>query len=389
MKFSGSFFLSCFIFFGTLLFPLNDAVCWNIIDNIFNKNNAKNNTKAIFDDNKNVFLENTFYFLPPVENGDFFESINDLSICKNKQVRKYIFLYLTDGRDFLNAAITRSNRYLKTVEDVFNNNKDIPKDISLLPLLESAFNPYAVSRSKAVGMWQFLKNTSRPLNLKVNNWVDERRDVEKSTIAAIRHLRCLYSTFGSWELALAAYNGGAGQVKRAMRKSKSKTFAQLHASGALKKETSEYVHRFAAMLILYKNQKFFDIETETVQTFQAESESIVFEYPVKINYVSKLTGIPIETLRLMNPELKQNITPLYENKYTLRIPKGCKEILEANISSLYEIKYSKLKKHIVKKGECISRIAVLYKTEVKKIVLINNLKSPEAIKPGLELYIPI
>lgn len=389
MKISGFYFFSCIFLLGTFLYPMEDAFCLNVIEHIFEEKNSKSKLHTISIKNKNEGFNNEFYFLPAVENNDFFESINDFSICKNKEVRKFIVLYLTDGRVFLNTAIVRSNRYLKYVEEIFNNNKDIHKDISLLPLLESAFNPYAVSRSKAVGIWQFLKNTSRPLNLKVNNWVDERRDIEKSTIAAIRHLRGLYSTFGSWELALAAYNGGAGQIKRAMRKSKSKTFQQLCASGTLKRETAEYVYRFAAMLVIYKNQKFFDIEPESSQPLPAESESIVFEYPVKIHYISKLTGIPVETLRLMNPELKQNITPLNENKYTLKIPKGYKERLEANISSLYEIKYSKLKKHIVKKGECISRIAAAYKTEVKKIVLLNNLKSPESIKPGLELYIPI
>ncbi|MFH0974466.1 MAG: transglycosylase SLT domain-containing protein [Spirochaetota bacterium] len=330
-----------------------------------------------------------FYFLPPQDDKDFFSSISDLSICRSRHVRKFIFLYLNEGREYLTAALTRSNRYLRRIEEIFSENSDIPKDIALLPLLESAFNPYAVSRSKAVGLWQFLKGTSRPLKLKVNNWVDERRNVEKSTQAAIKHLRNLYSMFGSWELALASYNGGAGYIKRSMIKTRSRSVTELLESGYLKRETNEYLYRFAALLVIYKNQKLFDIGDEAASPIAAETEKIVFEYPVKIKVAATLADVPVETLKSLNPELNQNITPPFEKKYTLIVPKGCKAKLENNITSLYDIKFNNLKKHVVKKGECISRIASLYKTQVKKIMLFNNLKNPGSIKPGLELYIPI
>jgi membrane-bound lytic murein transglycosylase D len=378
-------YLTLLVSFTAIISFTNNALGWDLTDLIFNEKI----TKEIIYNNKTNNLKPDFYFLSPADNKDFFESINDLSICRNKNVRKFINLYLTDGREYLTTAIIRSNRHLKTVEDICKENNDIPKDISLLPLLESAYNPYAVSRSKAVGLWQFLKGTSKSLNLKVNNWVDERRDVEKSTIAAIRHLRNLYATFGSWEPALAAYNGGAGYIKRTMRKKKTNSFSQLVEKGALIRETNEYIYRFAALLVIYKNQKLFDIEERNTVPPLPESENIVFEYPVKIQQAALLCGVHAETLRLLNPELKQNITPPYENKYTFRVPKGCKEKLENNITSLYDIKYNKLKKHVVKRGENLSRIAAVYKTEVKKIVLLNDLKDPRSIKPGLELYIPI
>jgi membrane-bound lytic murein transglycosylase D len=385
MKLTRLIFISLLVSFTAIFSLIENAFCWDIID-LISKGKI---TDDIINNNKTNNLKAEFYFLPPVENKNFFDSINDLSICRNKHVRKFINLYLTDGREYLTTAIIRSNRYIKTIEEICGENKDIPKDISLLPLLESAFNPYAVSGSKAVGLWQFMRGTSKALNLKVNKWVDERRDIEKSTIAAIRHLRNLYATFGSWEPALAAYNGGAGYIKNTMRKKKCSSFSQLVENGALARETNEYIYRFAALLVIYKNQKLFDIEDDPSLPLLPESENIVFEYPVKIQQAANLCSVPAETLRLLNPELKLNITPPYENKYSFRVPKGCKEKLESNITSLYDIKYNKLKKHVVKRGECLSRIAAVYKTEIKKIVLLNNLKDAGAIKPGLELYIPI
>ncbi len=333
--------------------------------------------------------EPDFYFLPPAGKKNLFESVDDLSICRNKYVREYIYQYLTMGREFLIHAIARSDRYSGIVEEIFNDYDDIPKDISLLPLLESGFNPYATSRSKAVGLWQFMKGTSRELGLKTNKWVDERRDIEKSTRAAVQHLNSLYRIFNSWELALTAYNGGASYVKKAMDKSGAGTFQELIESEALNRETGEFVYRFAALLIIYKNQELFDIESDVPEEHHPETEIIVLQYPVRISRLSEVTDVPQEVIKRYNPELKKNTTPPYAKEYTIRMPKGSKEIIERNKSKLYAIKYKKLRKHVVREGECISKIAAQYKTASRRIILFNNIKNPDMIRPGMELYIPI
>ncbi len=382
MRFLDYHLLICLLAASIIIYPAFDSLYGAKI-------NVTLKGKIIKEITGNNTPDYDFFFLPPLENKDFFESIDDLSICRNKYVRKYIYMYLTEGREYLTNAIIRSNRCYDMVENIFDEADDIPKDIALLPLLESAFNPYAISRSKAVGLWQFLKKTSRTLGLKNNKWVDERRNIEKSTTAAIKHLKNLHSIFGSWELTLAAYNGGAAYLKNSMRKTQSKTFSQLLESSILNRETSEYVYRFAALLIIYKNQKLFDIDDETSDSSSLGTEIIELDYPVKLKQVEELTGVSVQTLKNLNPELKQDITPPYEKKYMLKVPESCKEKLENNIAALYAIKYNKLKKHIVKKGECMSRIAAIYKTELKKILLLNNIKSPQLIKPGMELYIPI
>lgn len=332
--------------------------------------------------------DNDILFLPELENKDFFQSVNDLSICRRREVRKFVYIYLTTGRNYVKRSIENSDSYLRVIEEIIKKN-DIPMDISLLPLLESGFNPYAVSRSKAVGLWQFIQGTSMRFGLKTDRWLDERRDIEKSTHAAIRHLKNLYNIFDNWELSLAAYNGGAGHVKRAMLKTGKECFWELRKTGRLCRETSEYVARFAALLLIYKNQEIFDIEDELNLIEIPETEKIVLEYPVNINRISKISGISARTLRKLNPQLKRNITPPYYKKYTLRLPAEAKERLKKNKKIIYRIKFTRLKRHTVRKGESIYKIAKRYRIRPTSIIMINDLKNPNLIYPGFKLYIPI
>jgi len=369
----------------TILGFIQESFSWSLF--VLLKDQKLNNEeiKGIMD----YDLNKDIAFLPPLENKSFIEAIDDLSICRKRDVRKYIYLYLTSGRKFLINGIKRSKVYYRIIEKIFEKNRDIPLYISLLPLLESGFSPYAVSRSKAVGIWQFMKPTARALGLKTDRWLDERRDIEKSTIAAIRHLKSLYKTFQSWELALTAYNGGAGHVKRAMLKSKAINFLELYRSGMLKKQTEEFVPRFIALLVIFKNQKLFDIGAEIDDFTAIETKNFVINYPINIHYISKLAGVSIKTIRKYNPELKRNITPPYYKKYTLRLPVyACKKLKEKR-RSLYKYRYKKIRRHIVKKGECISKIAVRYKIRPKMIIRFNKIKNPRLIRPGQRLYIPI
>jgi membrane-bound lytic murein transglycosylase D len=262
-------------------------------------------------------------------------------------------------------------------------------DISLLPLLESGFNPYAVSKSRAAGLWQFIRGTSVKFGLKTDRWIDERRDIEKSTQAAINHLKNLYTIFNNWELTLAAYNGGAGHVKRSMQKTGKSNFWELRKTDSLSKETNEYVARFAALLIIYKNQEVFDLHDELNLIEHPETEKIVLEYPVNINHISKISGTSIGVLRELNPQLKRNLTPPYYKQYTLRLPIEAKKRLKKKQNNIYRIKFARLKSHIVREGECIYKIARRYRIKPISIIMLNDLKNPHLIRPGFKLYIPI
>ncbi len=300
----------------------------------------------------NLFLENRFseagmervkqfdpdkhtLYLAGLENKELFESIEDLSLCRNEEVRKYIYLYLTSGREYLVKSIERSYIYIDIINEVMKKNPDIPSEIALIPLLESGFDPLAVSRSNAVGLWQFVAGTAAHFDLKKNKWVEERRDIEKSTEAAIRHLRYLHELMGSWDLALAAYNGGQGQVKRALDKSGSKDIWELIESGKLTRETSEYVPRYAALVIIYNHQRLFRIEKEINIPKVEKTEIVKLNYQMNISQLSEKCGIDITEIKKYNPELNSSLTPPTSENYTLRLTEDSAKKFNLNMRGSY------------------------------------------------------
>lgn len=333
--------------------------------------------------------ENEIQNLPSLENKNLFEAIIDMSICRHIEVRKFIYYYRTSGKEYVIRGIKRSHLYMDIIDDVFSRYEDIPAELRLLPLLESGFSPNAVSRSSAVGLWQFMYGTSRALGIRVDSWIDERRTIHRSTEAALQHLRYLYRTFGSWELALAAYNGGGRHVMQAIRKTGTRDFWELMRAGALRKETSEYVPRYAALAVIYMNQDLFQLcdEIEPVRTF--ETELVEFQYPVDIRRVAHISGTPIEVLRLYNPGIKKNFTPPDSAPYQLRVPAEAKEILKVNAEKLYTLRFKKVKRYIVRRGDTISRIANRYRIQPSNIILFNDVPEPNRLRCGQVLYLPL
>ncbi len=265
---------------------------------------------------------------------DFFESVEDLSICQHRDVRRFMYLYLTRDREYVKASIVRSRAYLSSIFELIGNTGGLPRDLSLLPLLESGFNPMAVSKSGAVGLWQFIRATSSILGLKTDPWVDERRHIEKSTRAALKHLEHLYRQFGSWELALAAYNGGSGHVSRAMESSGARTFWELIEKGALRAETAEYVPRFAALLVIYRNMDILGLEEELPPAAPTTRESITIPSSLGVDRVAAYAGIPVSTLKKLNPELNTTQPPPHGPLYTLFVPANSRKKLSARTALL-------------------------------------------------------
>ncbi len=264
-------------------------------------------------------------YLPGLEGKELFAAVNDLSITRKTEVRKFIYIYLTRGREYVKNAIERSNLYMDTIMGVISSHPEIPAEIALLPLLESGFNPRAVSKSRAVGLWQFIPGTSALLGLKNDRWVDERRNIRKSTEAAVRHLKGLYSVYGNWELALAAYNGGAGYISKMLKKTGTSDLWDLRETGELKKETDEYVPRFIAMLLIYKNQKMFGISGELQETEPLDPVTVKLTRQVNLKRLSAALKLDYQTLRLYNPELNRILTPPVKS-YALRLPREAAEL---------------------------------------------------------------
>jgi len=373
--------LITFIFFGYNKWVFS----WGLFDLFTDNKYSSEGLKKVQEFNP----EKDILYLPDLSDKKLFYAVNDLSICRKQEVRKYIYLYLTVGREYVIRAIERSEIYLDIIYGIFEENRDIPKEIALLPLLESGFDPMAVSRSNAVGLWQFLKSTSQHFDLRGDKWVEERRDIEKSTTAAIRHLRHLHSMFNSWDLALAAYNGGGGQVRRAMQKTGAKNIWQLQEAGVLSQETSQYVPRYLALLIIYKNQKLFGIEDEIKNLNTEKTDTVTLKYSVNINDVSRVCNVDRETIKKYNPEIKMSITPPTVKDFRLRLPEEAKEKFEKNKNLLYKNGIRSVKRYRVKRGDSISKIAAKSRTSISVIARLNEIQKPYYIKIGQIIYIPI
>jgi len=341
-----------------------------------------------FDKVKEFNPEKDILYLPGLDGKDIFQASKDLSITRKKEIRKFMYLYLTSGREYVKASIVRSYDYMDIIDEIMKEYPDIPSEIALLPLLESGFNPMAVSRSNAIGLWQFLSNTSVYFGLKSDKWVEERRDIDKSTRAALEHLRFLYSSFNSWDLALAAYNGGGGQVRRAMERSGATDIWELREAGVLTRETEEYVPRYLALLIIYNNQKLFGLDSEITRPSKEKTVPVELKYTVDINEVSRHLDVCVSVIKKFNPELNRNLTPPTVERYNLRLPVKAAKDFENKSDILYKKNLKNAKPYTVKSGDTVNGIAAAHRTKSSIIIQFNDLRKPYIIRPGQTLYIP-
>lgn len=332
-------------------------------------------------------LEGNSADIPVSEGKDILTAIEDLSALNIKAVRNQVYHYATSGKAFYLSAVKNAEIYRPVIEDIVNGYPEIPIVISDLPILESNYNPYAVSHAGAAGLWQFMPKTATIFNLSINRWEDGRRCLINSTHAAMQHLYHLYKHHKSWELALAAYNCGSTRINQAVANHPQMTYWEIVETGALPTETSLYVQRFAALSILYRHNSFFGLPSTPEQN--VELFGIPLKKPVSIPNVSEKTGIPESTIYLFNPQLKKSITPLVGEGYVLLIPENYYESFVNNEDKIYTLPYSRIKTYTVVKGDHLSRIAKKHNTSIDQLIHINKLKKPYIIRPGNQLLIPL
>jgi membrane-bound lytic murein transglycosylase D len=336
-----------------------------------------------------ALLEPPISPLPP-------EITYDVPIDVNEDVNNYIILFQTRMRDKFELWLSRSGKYIDSMKEIFRRN-ELPEDLVFLALVESGFNPYAYSRSRAVGPWQFMRGTARKYGLKVNRWVDERRDPIKSTAAAARYLKDLFDMFNSWPLSLASYNAGEGRVMRALNKSKIKveSFWDLRNSRYLRRETKHYVPKFMAATIIAKNPtKYgFDLEYKDPLAF----DEVEVHQQVSLKTAAKAAGSTYDVMKELNPELRRGVTPPHTSSYLLRIPPGTKETFQKNFSEMPAKQIRRelrvlpevtVRRHRIRRGESLSRVAHRYRTSISKILELNHLSDPDKIVAGQILLIP-
>jgi len=313
----------------------------------------------------------------------------NVPIVMDSSVQNHIRYFNTSIRNRFEQWLVRLSRYRPLVENIFTE-FHLPSDLVYLSLVESGFNPYAYSRAKATGPWQFMKGTAKLYGLRVDAYVDERRDPIKSTVAAARYLRDLYDLFGAWPLAMAAYNAGEGKVMRALQKAQAESFTDISKTRLIRRETKEYVPRFMAATIIAKNPDRYGFPQEA--SAPHEFEEVVVTRPLHFHAIANATGVPYAELRLLNPELRRDATPPGDDSYLLKVPVGTKAKVEQLLDRIPTYKFPRMAKpqfasagpsrwYKVRAGDTLEKVSRRFRIPMKTLKSRNNLAGP-TIRPG-------
>lgn len=311
----------------------------------------------------------------------------DIPIVINEKVEHFLNYFQTTGRRSFSNWLARSEKYIPFMREVLKEN-GLPEDLVYLAMIESGFNPYAYSRSKAMGPWQFIYLTGKRYGLKSNWWVDERRDPEKSTIAAARYLKDLYDMFECWYLAAAGYNAGENKIANGMKRYRTEDFWELTKHRYLKQETKHYVPQMIAAALLAKDPEkygFVGIEYQEPLRY----DKVVVPPATDLRLIAKACEITVEELKELNPELRRWCTPPDVSEYEIKIPFGKTDLFLKNFESLYPGGKTSFKTHLVKKGDTLQQIARIYRVEIEPILEINRLEKRSRLSVGMNLLIPI
>lgn len=311
----------------------------------------------------------------------------DVNNFRNERVSYYISRYQGNWKSHMQRIIDRAQIYLPYIREVFRE-KNVPEDLIYLPMIESSFNPQAVSHAGAAGLWQFMPMTGAIYNLKVNYWSDDRFDPERSTKAAAEHLIRLNKNFKSWVIALAAYNAGGGRISRAIRQVKSNNFDDLIKAGVLPKETREYIPKYVAAVIIAKNPEKFGFKINKPKVVFPQGDLVYIDDAADLSIIAEMIEADASDLRALNPHLARNVTPPSMIRYPIRIPEGKEQKFYDTFGKIPAEERITFRKHEVKMNETLSHLARFYNVPMQAIEEINKLKSKN-INIGQQVMIPI
>ncbi len=311
---------------------------------------------------------------------------SDLPLVLNDQVAMFINYFSSPrGRATLEHAWARAGRYRDMISRILKQ-EGVPQDLIYLAQAESGFQPLALSRAGARGMWQFMAQSGALYGLQRSWWVDERQDPEKATEAAARHLKDLYKQFGDWYLAMAAYNSGASTVQHAVERTGYADFWELYRRGVLPQETRNYVPIILAETIMLKNPETYGLGHITADP-PLEMDQVSINYPVDLRLVAECVDSSVDRLQELNPSLLRMTTPK-DQSFTLNLPAGTKDRYQNAIAAIPMDMRTLWRYHQVESGDSLGLIARKYHTSAASIEEANGLTSEE-VKIGAKLIIPI
>ncbi|MBL7850250.1 MAG: transglycosylase SLT domain-containing protein [Cyclobacteriaceae bacterium] len=326
-----------------------------------------------------------------------------IPLTYNSNVHGFINFFTIRNRDYTRLMLRRKDLYFPLFEKHLAQH-NLPEELKYLSIIESGLNPRAISRASAVGLWQFMSFTGRYFGLHNDGYIDDRMDPEKSTEAACRYMKQLYSIFGNWELALAAYNSGPGTVKRAIRRSGyKKTFWEIYRY--LPRETRSYVPQYVAIIYAMnyaEEHNLADLAPEEVMPH----DTVMLHHYVHLETFAQLTGTCLDDLHTLNPSLRRNAVPEREKPFVLKVPVAAKLSLLDNRVAILDSSSRVGKKEIealvrntpgnttgrepvvykVRYGDALGLIAQRYKVRIDDLRKWNNLRG-NMIRTGQKLTI--
>jgi len=358
-------------------------------DNLFGKldvllEEMERNSKSILDVSEEELKETEN--LEPAKTEEIKGSYTIPIDAEDDLVKKYIELYtIGERRKAIAEALERSGRYREMILGILQE-YSLPRELVYLPLLESLYKVSAYSRARAVGLWQFMETPARNMGLIINYWIDERRDPEKSTRAALKFLKELHTWFNDWHLALAAYNRGQGGIGSDLRFSKAVDFSQLVDREALPRETENFVPQFMACVIIGENYTDYGFSLNFEQPLSYDE--IILDKVIDLEVIAKCAGTTEVKIKELNPSLSAWCTPKNYPDFKLKLPLGTKEGFLTNIAEVKDLTPGRgFIRYKVKRGDILGKIARNYSTTVYAIKRDNEIRNINKIRQGQILII--
>ncbi len=317
--------------------------------------------------------------------------ISDIPLALNSKVEYFLYYFQTTGRAPFSKWLSRSTRYIPMMKEILKR-EGMPEDLVYVAMIESGFQMHAKSWANAVGPWQFISDTGRRYDLRIDQWIDERKDPVKATTAAALYLKELFGMFkGDWYLATAGYNAGENKILRAINMYNTSDFWEISSGSYLKTETKEYVPKLLAAAIIAKDPARYGF-TDIAYLTPIEYDTVTIPSRTNLDLAAKLSGTSYEVLKELNPDLRHWCTPPNYTDYLLKIPKGSKQQFEIGYAQIPEnqrfterVLYARYQ---ARKKDTLKSVARHFKTTPAALVELNNLHAKSHIA-GNMLLVPV
>ena len=354
---------------------------FSITTNAQSKTNALGQKITVINQEKNDFDNQTSYkysIWTRINNG------YKMKERPSRRIRNFEKWY-SKRPEYVQRMLERSEKYLFYVVGEVEK-RNMPMEIALLPMIESAYNPIATSRQKAAGMWQFIPSTGRIYGLEQNWWVDNRRTVMEATNAALNYLEKLHKEFGTWELALASYNAGEGRVGRAIKRNKRNKKPTGYYSLRLPRETKNYVPKLFAIKNIISNPKKYGLDLPKI-TNQPYFEVVKVDKNIDTQLIARLAEISIEEFRLLNPQHKRPVINVKKVPQKINLPYQNIHIFNYNLHS-YDKPLSNWNSYKPKKKESVAQVAKKFGIDRKILIQVNRLERRKSFRRNSTILIP-